>query len=670
MGYFQFTRLIMLSSGLGLLCLRPPARAQLRPTPARFEQHIAVAAIPFRRGGLTGMVTPQGQVLVAPRYPNQLQRFAHSPHLWYTTQPGPLPLILLNEQGQELGHFKTLTPLRNGLVAATGRRTVTLLDSLGHVVRATPYAKVQESLRNGLMMVTLPDSVTTAKPTSGAYEQRDADYVIPGPLGLMDAQGREVVPPAFYQIGEYWQGYAPVSTADGRKGALDQQGRVTWLSRAHADTIAREYFGGFWAGYSNKRHSAAAVDVHDKVVIPFGKYMQIKRTQSAPYIEVLQGTRSGPLPKGPWVARWGLLDTAFQEITPPLYERLSQQGRWTVVELPPVGPNQIPQRGALYQGRLVVPARNPQVHIIGDPGYVLVLEARRDSLTQQYTSRYVCYGPQGPTGMVVTSLQTPTYVGQDMFAYQASFETPPQLIMANGQKPFAEEVTFVSTAYGGRYYQVRTATKAGLLDGFGRWAVPLTTAYEEVLPHQIDSLFYVKKNKLQGLITAKGQLVVPLEYATFSIGPGHTFIGGKPDGRLVLGRHGRVLAALPDYQALGQKVYEVEVLAPGLVLLHWLSEPTTASTPQMAATATARGLLLVNERGQQILPAGVTQVGPASNGVLWVSNGTAYAVLDYGGKLLTPFKYTHVQPFSAGIAAATTNGQVVWLDCFGKEYAE
>jgi hypothetical protein len=56
--------------------------------------------------------------------------------------------------------------------------------------------------------------------------------------------------------------------------------------------------------------------------------------------------------------------------------------------------------------------------------------------------------------------------------------------------------------------------------------------------------------------------------------------------------------------------------------------------------------------------------------VVWVFNGTAYAVLDYQGKLLTPFKYTDVQPFSRGIAAATTQGKVVWLDCFGKEYAE
>jgi hypothetical protein len=670
MRYFQPILLLVLPSILGFLFTGLSAQAQVQPKSASFQQRITVAAIPFRRGGLTGLVTPKGKVLIEPRYANQIQRYYRMPHLWYTTQPGPLPIILLNEQGKELGHFKRCTQLPNGMVAVTGRRIITLLDSLGQLVRATPYATLQESWRNGLMTVTLPDSVMTTKPTSGTYGQRNADYVIPGLVGLMDAQGREVVPATFNQIGWYWQGYAPVSMADRRKGALDRKGQVTWLSPAHADTIAREYFGGFWAGWSNERQSAAAVDVHDKVVIPFGKYKEIKRPQSAPYIEVMQRARVGTPPKAQWVERWGLLDTTFQEITPPLYQSLSQQGRWTVVEVPPVGPNQIPQRGVLYQGRLVVPAQNPQVHITRDQRYALVLEASRDTVTHQYRSRYVCYGPQGRTGMAIPSLQTPTYIGHNIFSYQTSYETRPQLILANGQKPFAEDITSVSNAYGERYYQVRTATKVGLLDSTGRWAVPLTAAYEEVLPHQPDSLFYVKKNKLQGLVTAKGQVLIPLEYARFYDGPGRTFVGSKPDGQLVLGRNGRVLATLPNYQAQGQKVYKIDVLAPGLALLHWLSEPTMAPTPQTAAATNSRGMLLINEKGQQILPAGVTQVGPASNGVLWVANGTTYAVLDYQGKLLTPFKYTNVQPFSGGIATATTNGQVIWLDCFGKEYTE
>ncbi|SFQ82555.1 WG repeat-containing protein [Hymenobacter arizonensis] len=670
MRYFRPLALLTQLTSLGFLVTKQPAQAQRRARPASFEQRVTVPSIPFRRGGLTGLVTPQGKVLVEPRYPNQILRDFRTPYLWYTTQAGPLPLILLNEQGQELGHFKTFARLPNGMVAATGRRTVTLFDSVGHLVRPTPYASIQESWHQGLVPVTLPDSVMTTKPASGSYGQRNATYGVPGLVGLMDAQGREVVPPAFNQIGWYWQGYAPVTMSDRRKGALDRKGRVTWLSQAHADTIAREYFGGFWAGRSNERQSAAAVDVRDKVVVPFGKYKQITRHPSDPYIEVMQRAQVGAPPAAQWAERWGLLDTTFREITPPRYLSLMQRGRWTVVELPPVGPDQIPQRGALYQGRLVIPATNPQVHITRDQRYALALEAGRDAVTQKYASHYVCYGPQGRTGMAVPSLQTPIYLGHHIFSYQTAFDTRPQLILANGQKPFAEEITFVSNAYGERYYQVRTATKAGLLDTTGRWAVPLNAAYDEVLPHQPDSLFYVKKDKLVGLITAKGQVVVPLEYARIYDGPGRTFVASKPDGRLVLGRQGRVLVTLPDYKTRGQRVNQIQVVAPGLAMLQWVVEPTTPSASQTAPTASPRGLLLINEKGQQILPAGVVQAGPATNGVIWVSNGTAYAVLDYQGKLLTAFKYTQVQPFFAGITTATTNGQVVWIDCFGKEYAE
>ncbi|SDY81037.1 WG repeat-containing protein [Hymenobacter psychrophilus] len=670
MPYSRLTLLPALLSSLFYCFLAPSARAQSLPGPTRFEQRITVASIPFRREGAWGLMSPQGKVLVEPRYPKPIKRYFRAPHLWYTTQAGPLPVILLNEQGQELGHFKTFTPAPNGTVVATGRRTITLFDSVGHLLRATPYASIQEQWHEGLAIVKLPDSVLTTKPTSGSYSMQDAKYVLPGLLGLVDAQLREVVPPTFHHIGRYWQGYAPVSMNDRRQGAIDRTGRVTWLSKAHADTIAREYFGGFWAGWSNERQSAAAVDVHDRVVVPFGKYKQITRHQSDPYIAVMQRTRVGAAPNGKWEERWGLLDTTFREITPPLYERLEQHGRWTVVELPPLGPHQIPQRGALYQGRLLIPARSPQVYPTGDQHYSLALEASRDSATHTTVFRYVCYGPQGPTGMAVASLQAPAYLGHGIFSYQSSYETRPQLILASGQKPFDEEITGVSAAYGGRYYQVRTASKTGLLDTTGRWAVPLSTAYDEVLPHQPDSLFTVKKKKLEGLITAQGQVVVPLEYTWVTHGPGRTFVGRKPDGRLVLGRNGRVRANLTDYQAEGKKVYKVDILAPGLALLQWLTEPVTTSTPQKPLAPSTRGMLLVNEKGQQILPAGVTQVGPASDGVLWVSNGTSYAVLDYQGKLLTPFKYTNVQPFSQGITTATTGGQEVWLDCFGKEYTQ
>lgn len=668
---YRLILLLALHSGVFFSLLGPCARAQSLPKPNRFEQRVTVTSIPYRRGAVWGLMSPQGKVLVEPCYPNPIKRYFRAPYLWYTTQAGPLPVVLLNEQGQELGHFKTFTQAPNGLVVATGRRTITLFDSIGHLLRATPYASIQEQWHQGLTVVKLPDSVLTSKPASGPYTTQDDKYILPGLVGLMDAQLREVVPPTFHHIGGYWKGYAPVSMIDRRKGAIDRAGRVTWLSRAHADTIAREYFGGFWAGWSNERQSAAAVDVHDQVVVPFGKYKEITRGQSDPYIAVMRRVRLGAAPNGKWVERWGLLDTTFREITPPLYERLEQHGRWTVVEDAPVGPYQIPQRGALYQGRLVIPARSPQVHPTGDQRYALALESSRDSATHTTVSRYVCYGPQGPTGMAVVSLQAPVYLGHDIFSYQSSYETRPQLILASGQKPFDEELTGVSNAYGQRYYQVRTATKAGLLDTTGRWAVPLSAAYDEVLPHQPDSLFMVKKNKLEGLITATGQVVVPLEYTWVTHGPGRTFVGRKPDGRLVLGRTGRVRALLPDYKAQGQRVHKAEVLAPGLALLHWLTEPTELpSSPAAPTTGYARGLLLVNEQGRQILPAEVKQVGPASNGVIWVSNGSAYAVLDYQGKLLTPFKYTNVQPFSQGITLATSGGQEVWLDCFGKEYAQ
>lgn len=666
----QRTLLPALLSGVFISFLSLSARAQSLPRPVTHEQRVTAPSIPFRRGAAWGLMSPQGKVLVEPRYAKPIKRYFRAPHLWYTNQAGPLPVVLLNEQGQELGHFKTFTQAPNGMVVATGRRTITLFDSVGHLLRATPYASIQEQWHQGLAVVKLPDSVLTSKPTSGPYTTQDDKYILPGLVGLLDVQLREVVPPTFHHIGGYWQGYAPVSMIDRRKGAIDRTGRVTWLSRAHADTIARAYFGGFWAGWSNERQSAAAVDVHDRVVVPFGKYKEITRGQSDPYIAVMRRIRLGAAPNGKWVERWGLLDTTFREITPPLYERLDQHGRWTVVEDAPVGPQQVSQRGALYQGRLVIPARSPQVYPTGDQRYALALEARRDSATHTTVFCYVCYGPQGPTGMAVVSLQAPAYLGHGIFSYRSSYETRPQLILANGQKPFDEEITGVSTAYGGRYYQVRTATKAGLLDTTGRWAVPLSAAYDEVLPHEPDSLFLVRKNKLEGLVTAKGQVVVPLAYTRMYSGPGRTFIGSQPDGQLVLGRNGRVLTTLPDYKAQGKKVFKLEILAPGLALLHWLREPATLPASAGSVTGYGRGLLLVNEQGQQILPAEVTQVGPASNGVIWVSNGSAYAVLDYQGKLLTPFKYTNVQPFSQGITLATSRGQEVWLDCFGKEYAQ
>jgi hypothetical protein len=394
-----------------------PIQAQLLPRPVSYAQRVTASSIPFQRGGLTGLMTPQGQVLLEPRYPNPIKRYFRAPYLWYTTQAGPLPVVLLSEQGQELGHFKTFTPLPNGLVAATGRRAITLFDSVGHVVRVTPYASI-EAWHHDLAVVKLPDSVLTSKPPHGTrYAQRDDAYYLPGLLGLMDGNGQEVLTPAFTEVGPFWQGYAPVATAGRRRGVINRRGQASWLSSAHTDTLSLAYLGGFWLGRTRGRQQVGAVDVHDRVVVPFGKYQEITRRQSDPYIAVMQRARVGAAPNAKWVARWGLLDTTFREITPPLYESLTQHGRWTVVEMPPLGPDQIPQRGALYQGRLVIPARHPQVYTTGDGRYALALEVGRDPVTQQATTQYVCYGPQGRTGMAVVSLQAPAYLGHDIFSY-------------------------------------------------------------------------------------------------------------------------------------------------------------------------------------------------------------------------------------------------------------
>ncbi|TVT40733.1 WG repeat-containing protein [Hymenobacter setariae] len=622
---------------------------------AAASQKITARVVPFWQGGKYGLLTPQGRVILAATSSFMPQPVSRSGHVWAASAPAGAAgrLVLLTDSGRVLGYFEQAQPAggRWGWVQALGaRHTITLFDSVGYLLRATPYGKLEEPHEN-LLVMALPDS--TLPGTSGA--------VLPGRRGLLDQQAREVVPPRYRYLASFSHGYAPIAEDRGprqplRHGVLDHQGHEHWLGTTGSEAALR-YQGGFFSGYSNDKGAAIALGIDGQVLVPYTAGLsRIERTQSgAPggLIEVRGQDRSvlNQRREG-----WGLYDTLLRPTLPPRYQGLREGTRdWIVFEdfaATGLGAPDLPRKGAAWHGRLAVPATYSNVQITPDGRFALAGGWQPDTRTVVYA-----LSERGGPLRLLPGYTAVNYLGHGVLAVQQGGRWG--LLRTDGQvlRPCRDEQPLTELQQGLYFSQGPGPWNLPLADTLGRVVLP--AGKYETAACFTPTLAWVQQQGSYGICNLRtGQVVVPpcLAEPPRSL-TGGSYWGHTTDGTTLIGHD-----AEPPIRIAGSDFQPVSIQWPYLI----------------AGIKGRNDWQLYNGQGQ-LLSTEVTRLeGSFRNGVIWAGNAAGrYALLDTRGRALTPFRYQLIMdlrqnwaPFGGGLGLARTEaGTTVVVDCFGREYA-
>jgi hypothetical protein len=619
--------------------------------PASPAQRVSARLVPFWYQGKAGLMTPAGQVVVPATYPGLPTPLDGHRHLWAAplTGAGPLRLALLGEDGQERGRFVTVGSGEGwGWVQAkTAQGTLTLFDSLGHLLRATPYGKLEHK-SEGLVVAALPDS---AIGSHGEFRE--------GRRGMLDSQAREVIPTRYDYLLPFDHGYAYAlingkTPAARRVGVLDHQGQAHWLAPQWAQARLR-YEGGFFAGWSNEQHAVVALSVDNQVLLPYSAGLSYIGREEFKYTGLLKVKQYIHLDGGRGIQEAiGFYDTLFQVVVPPTFQRIPEiRLPWLVVEgfTPAVHPLYVddPPRGAMWRGRVVLPATNGRASITKDNRFAISA-----TLLANNQLAYVVSEQGQPPISLLAGMSQVRYVGHGIFAGHRSSGWG--LFRANGQvlRDFQDENPTEQLQAGLYYSRGPHSWGPDLCDTLGRPVVP--PGRYEVVHFATPDLAWVKQQGKYGVLSRAHGLLVP---ATLAEEP--TI---QRTGSFWARTEGLVLYS-PD----GQEV--IRLAAPDFM-------PTACVGPNLLLGRSGGEPALYNRQGQ-LLSKEVTEVeGIYRDGVIWARNVQGrYALLDVLGRQLTPFNYQltidlheNYFPFFHGLGLARDNSnRYVWVDCRGHEYA-
>lgn len=634
------------------------------PAPAASpKQHVTARVVPFWQAGKYGLITPQGQVVLAatsPTMPVPLTR-----HVWAANAPlgSALRLVVLTDSGRVLGHYNTATRAGGawGWVQAAGADgTITLYDSLGRLLRHTPYGKLEQPAE-GRLVVALPDSPPNR---AGGYT--------PGLRGVIDSLGREVVAPRYTALDSYHRGYAFATLETPwpeqkllHKGVLDRNGRPHWLpDQPQWYSASMRYEGGFFAGRSNDEQAAAALTVDGQVLIPYSaKMQQITREPFAQVqpdlvqVEGLDLTVPGHPRRG--TGLYTFAGGQFQPLLPLRYERLEPRTRsWTILHAyDPAWPGRMsgygepPTRGAAWRGRLVIPAEYNGLEITPDGRFAIA--SRYDPATRTWRSVVSEYGR--PPQTLAAGIESFRYVGHGVFAVQRQQRWG--LERADGQvlRPCRDADPLDKLQQGLYFYQGAGPQGLPLVDTLGH---PVLRAgdYEEA-GFFTPTLAWVKKQGRYGIFSQRtGQLVAPIGFEQLPTTQLDGTYWGTQAGKVLVG-HGEDAPLLLDQASF---------------------QPLVVKWPHLVLGSGAGGWQLYNRQGQ-LLSTQVTRLeGQYRDGVIWAANEqNRYALLDTRGRQLTPFSYELLidlhenwAPFAQGLGLArNAAGTLVVIDCLGRAYA-
>jgi len=623
--------------------------------PASPEQRVTVILVPFWAGGKGGLMTPTGRVVVPATYPTLPAAIGGHRRLWKVglAGRGPLRVALLAETGRVLGHFASVERGQDWgwTLAKSARGTLTLFDSLGHLVRATPYGKL-EPQSEGLAVVSLPDSILPDG--SGG--------IIPGRQGMIDSQAREVIPARYEMLHPFDRGYAYVlnywqDPKRRQEGVLDHHGRPHWLKSPWREA-SLHYLGGFFAGFSNERQAAVAIDVDGRVLVPYSAGLSSISRELADLTGLLQVKKYIKLDGGRGTHEAiGFYDNQFRPVIPPAYQHIPEvYTHWAILEgfTPAIHPPLLtdPPRGALYHNRVVLPADCGRATITRDGRFALGTLCEVGGGFRQV----ICESGQAPRPYPagVTDVR---YVSNGVFAACRAGRWG--LIRATGQvlRPYQDKDPRTQLLLGGYYSQGASSAGPDLCDTLGRPVVP-AGRYDEVRFATPD-LAVVRQRGRYGILSRANGLLVPVALPTAPIIQANgTFCVRAPDQPAVL--------YCPD----GQRVRTLAV--PDFV-------PFVCVGPYLVLGALRNGQPALYNRQGQLLSQEVTGVQETfRDGVIWAHNATGrFALFDVQGQQLTPFRYEldidlheNFFPFNCGLGGARDNtGRFVWVDCRGHAYA-
>jgi len=635
-------------------------------TPASAEQRVGARLVPFLHQGRYGLMTPAGKVVVPAHWTRMPQPFAGY-RLWLAEaeKDALLPVVLLSDSGAVLGHYQTVSwaPGRWGWVQAIGaRRTITLYDSLGRLIRATRYAKLEEP-RGGLMVVALPDT-TGPSPRGGSA-------TVEGRRGMIDPQGHEVVPPRYDYLQPYEHGYAHMGMRgqgmeQGPMGVLNRQGREHWL-RPEWTKLRPVYRGGFYTVRTEDQQRMQALDVDGNVLVPYSAGFVDFTREYADWTGLVKVKRREQPAPGHWRETWGLADSLLRPLLPPAYERIDAGATWSILYAFDLAwPNRSPgygdpKKGVAWRGHLLLPAEYNYVEVSKDQRFVLAGAYSPTTRSWRYLTSELGRPPQP-----FSDVQTVRYVGHGVFAVQRNNRWG--LMRANGQvlRPCVDENPTEELQQG--LYYSRSAGRWGpeLADTLGRTV--LAAGNFQSAGFFSPTLAWVKQNDKYGVIEPRTgkQLLPPVLEELPTMRSDGTF-WAQHDGQALIGSATQPLLTIKDANF---KPYLL--VGPNLVL---------GTRSGIGSSSWA----LYNRQGQ-LLSTEIVAVENAyanglkafRNGVAWAKNKQSrYALIDVKGQLLTPFKFQlvmdlneNVFPFYAGIAIAKNEaGQWLYVDCLGREYA-
>ncbi|MFD2721699.1 WG repeat-containing protein [Hymenobacter monticola] len=619
--------------------------------------------MPFRHQNRYGLMTPAGKVLTPATF-RLVPRALGRGHLWIGDAPpgDPQRLVLLAESGEVLGKFQSVdnVPGNWGWVQAVGAgRTITLFDSLGHVLRATRYGKL-EAPHEGLMVVALPDSIFPGN--SGAYQE--------GRRSLIDAQGREIAPPRYDHLENFRYGYAyafirATKTAPARSGVLDHAGREHWLG-PEWDKSPLTYRGGFYTRQSEDRRQAMALSVDAKELVPFSAGLAAITREGADWTDFVKvQQRDVSVPNHPRET-WGLYDSLLRPLLPPRYSRIDVSNGWSVLYgFDPAWPARTPgyddpRKGAAWRGQLVLPAEFNSLEVSSDSRFVVAGTYAPATRSWRFTTSERG-GPPLPF-----DVESARYVGHGVFAVQQHNRWG--LMRANGQvlRPCQDENP-TTQLQAGLYYS--RGTEPGgpeIADTLGRTVLP--AGANQAAGFFTPTLAWVKRDGHYGVFSLRtGKFLLPPVLDDLpKMQPDGTF-WAEHEGKTFIGSDGGPLVTFD---------------APGF-------RPAVLVGPELVLGTCGRGTdwALYNRKGRLISTEIVYVEGTVrngltafarSNGVLWAKNAAGrYALINAQGQLLTPFKYDlfldlqeNAYPFYRGLGLAyNQDRQFVYVDCLGREYA-